>query len=86
MKPAGLTYPCEFPIKLFVRPGADVEPRLLGLVRSLLADGARLDVERRASAKGNYQCLTLSFVAEDEAQLLRITSAVRADPSVVLSL
>ncbi|MBL6750889.1 MAG: DUF493 domain-containing protein [Nevskia sp.] len=86
MKPAGLVYPCEFPVKLFIRPDAAVEQRLESLVRSHLDAGAPLTVERRSSAKGNYLCLTLVFVARSEDHLLRITQAVREDPGVVLSL
>ena len=86
MQPRGLTYPCSFPVKVFIRPDAEVEERLQALVRGLLQPAAELEVERRASATGKYLCLTLTFVAEDEAHLLRITGAIGADPGVVLSL
>jgi putative lipoic acid-binding regulatory protein len=86
MQVRGLVYPTEFPVKLFIRPDLAVERRLLALVRSHLPEQSPLNVERRASAKGNYLCLTLTFVAQDEDHLLRITTAVRADPGVVLSL
>jgi len=86
MEPVGLVYPCSFPVKVFVRPDAGVEQRLEALVRAQLQPEAGLEIERRASAKGNYLCLTLTFVAEDEAHLTRITKAIAADPAVVLSL
>ena len=82
----GLVYPCSFPVKVFVRPEDGVEERLHALVRSHLQPEAGLEVERRTSANGKYQCLTLIFVAEDEAHLTRITKAISADPAVVLSL
>ncbi|MDE0854149.1 MAG: DUF493 domain-containing protein [Nevskia sp.] len=84
--PVGLVYPCSFPVKVFVRPDAEVEDRLQTLVRSHLQPEAVLEVERRSSANGNYLCLTLIFIAEDEAHLTRITQAIGADPGVVLSL
>ncbi len=86
MEPVGLVYPCEFPVKVFVRPDAEVEKRLQDLVRTHLQPEAALEIERRASAQGKYLCLTLIFVAEDEAHLTRITTAIKADPGVVLSL
>jgi putative lipoic acid-binding regulatory protein len=86
MEPRGLIYPCSFPVKVFIRPDTEVEDRLLTLVRDLLQPEATLEVERRSSAAGKYLCLTLIFIAEDEAHLLRITGAIRADPGVVLSL
>ena len=82
----GLVYPCSFPVKVFVRPDDEVEGRVQTLVRSHLQPEAGLEVERRTSANGKYLCLTLIFVAEDEAHLTRITKAISADPSVVLSL
>jgi uncharacterized protein len=82
----GLSYPCSFPLKLFIRPDAAVEERLQALVRSELPPDAPIEVERRASAKGNYLCLTLTFTAEDEAHLTRIIKAAGADPGVVLAL
>ena len=85
-EPVGLVYPCSFPVKVFVRPDAEVEERLQTLVRSHLQPDAGLEVERRSSANGKYLCLTLIFVAEDEAHLTRITKAITADPGVVLSL
>jgi putative lipoic acid-binding regulatory protein len=86
MEPVGLVYPCEFPVKVFVRPDAEVEQRLETLVRGHLQPEAVLQIERRASAQGKYLCLTLIFVAEDEAHLTRITKAIGTDPAVVLSL
>jgi uncharacterized protein len=82
----GLVYPCSFPVKVFIRPEPGVEERLQELVRGHLQPEAALEVERRASSTGKYLCLTLTFVAEDEAHLTRITSAIGADPGVVLSL
>jgi putative lipoic acid-binding regulatory protein len=85
-QPRGLTYPCSFPVKVFIRPDAAVEERLQTLVRNHLQPQATLEVERRNSSTGKYLCLTLTFVAEDEAHLTRITGAISADPGVVLSL
>jgi uncharacterized protein len=82
----GLTYPCSFPLKLFVRPDPAVEERLQAVVKNELPPDAPVEVERRASAKGNYICLTLTFTAEDEAHLTRIIKAASADPGVVLAL
>ena len=55
-------------------------------MKGLLPAEAPMEVERRASAKGTYLCLTLTFTAEDEAQLTRITQAVGTAPGVVLAL
>ena len=82
----GLTSPCSFPVKVFVRPDAEVEQRLQALVRERLEPEATLEIERRNSSTGKYVCLTLIFVARDEGHLLGITGAISADPGVVLAL
>lgn len=82
----GLVYPCAFPVKVFIRPEPEVEERVQELVRGHLQPQALLEVERRSSSTGKYLCLTLTFIAEDEAHLTRITAAIGADPGVVLSL
>ena len=82
----GLVYPCSFPVKVFIRPEPGVEERVQELVRGQLQPEAMLEIERRASSGGKYLCLTLTFIAEDEAHLTRITQAIGADPGVVLSL
>lgn len=82
----GLVYPCSFPVKVFIRPEPGVEERVQELVRGHLQPEATLEVERRSSTGGKYLCLTLTFIAEDEAHLTRVTTAIGADPGVVLSL
>ncbi len=84
--PAGLVYPCEFPLKAIVRPNAETEQRLVELARGQLAEGAMLEVSRRPSSGGKYLSLTLNFVAEDAAHLQRVIDVVCADPGVVLAL
>jgi putative lipoic acid-binding regulatory protein len=84
--PQGLVYPCEFPLKLFIKPDLETELRLVELARSQLADGAVLETSRRSSSSGKYLSLTLNFVAEDAAHLQRVIDAVCTDPGVVLAL
>lgn len=84
--PPGMTYPCEFPIKVFIRPDEAVAERIAGLARAELPDGATLTTSRRLSSTGKYLALTLNFTAEDAGQLQRVIDAVKADPGVLLSL
>jgi len=84
--PPGLQYPCEFPLKVFVRPDPETETRIAGLAHAELALGATITVTRRLSSHGKYVALTLNFIAEDAAQLDRVIKAVTADPGVILAL
>jgi len=62
-------------------PGEGLHPprarggeRLQDLVRGICSR-SHAEVERRSSTTGKYLCLTLIFVAEDEAHLTRINKA-----------
>jgi putative lipoic acid-binding regulatory protein len=84
--PAGLTYPCEFPLKIFIRPDEDVALRIAQLACDQLAAGAEVSRSSRLSSGGKYMALTLNFIADDAEQLDRVIKAVTADPGVILAL
>jgi putative lipoic acid-binding regulatory protein len=84
--PAGLVYPCEFPLKLFIKPDLATEQRLIELTRSQLDAGAILETSRRSSSNGKYLSLTINFVAQDAVHLQRVIDTVCKDPGVVLAL
>lgn len=84
--PPGLTYPCEFPLKIFILPDEDVALRITGIVCAHLAVGVELSSSRRLSSGGKYLALTLNFIADDAEQLDRVIKAVTADPGVILAL
>lgn len=84
--PPGMTYPCEFPLKVFIKPDEDVAARIAGLARAQLAADASMEVTRRSSSTGKFLALTINFIAEDPAHLDRVIKAVTADPGVLLAL
>lgn len=82
----GLTYPADFPIKLFLKPDPDAEPALLERLRAELDSGNRFEVSRSQSSSGKYECLTLTYVAQNEAEVERLRAAIQREPSIILSL
>lgn len=84
--PAGLTYPCEFPLKIFIRPDEETAARIAQLAQAQLAPGTPLSRSSRLSSGGKYMALTLNFIADDAEQLDRVIKAVTADPGVILAL
>lgn len=84
--PKGLEYPCEFPLKLFIRPDEELVRRLTALAHAALPAGSTVDASRRMSSGGKYLALTLSFTAQDAEHLDRVIKAVTADPGVILAL
>lgn len=84
--PKGMVYPCEFPLKVFIKPDDAVATRIAAVVHDQLAVGATIEVTRRLSSGGKYLALSLNFIAEDAAHLDRVIKAVMADPGVILAL
>lgn len=84
--PPGMTYPCEFPIKVFILPDEETAARIVRVASAELPCGSTLTTSRRMSSTGKYLALTLNFIAEDAEQLARVIDAVKADPGVILSL
>lgn len=84
--PAGLTYPCEFPLKVFIRPDEETAERIARVAHAQLAVGAVITTARRLSSTGKYLALTLNFIADDAEQLDRVIKSVMADPGVILAL
>lgn len=81
-----LEYPVEFPIKVFLRPGADDEQAVLDGIRACLNPGNRIEAARSLSSGGRYLCLRLQYEARDADEVGRIRAYLQDDPRVILSL
>ncbi len=84
--PKGMVYPCEFPLKIFIKPDEETATRIAALLQAQLAVGATIGVSQRLSSGGKYLALTLNFIAENAAHLDRVIKIVCADPGVILAL
>lgn len=84
--PAGLVYPCEFPLKIFIRPDEETATRITATLQGLLKPDAVVTSSRRMSSGGKYLALTLTFVAEDAEHLDRVIKTVTSEPGVILAL
>ncbi len=84
--PPTLGYPVEFPIKVFLRPGAEHEAAVLAALRACLNPGNTLDYTRVSSSGGRYVCLRLHYTAQDAEEVARLRLCLQADARVILSL
>ncbi|MDE2148823.1 MAG: DUF493 family protein [Gammaproteobacteria bacterium] len=84
LKTAPLTFPCPFPVKLFLKP--DVEAEIERRARAQLAHDASFEIRRRPSRSGSYVCMTLVFTASDAGHARRICTALRDLPGVILAI
>lgn len=62
-------FPCEFPLKIMGKNVAAFEPAVLTIVRKHVPDLGEGAVRTRASGKGNYLAITVTFVAHSRKQL-----------------
>jgi hypothetical protein len=64
-----LIYPCTFPLKVIGRKADDFEALVVAIVRKHVPGLGEAAVTARLSAQGNYQAVTVTFVAESRLQL-----------------
>lgn len=81
-----LKFPCEFPLKVFGRPGADFELAVLTVVRRHGVELAEDAICARSSRHGNYLALTITFQATSRDQLNAIYNDLSQCPEVVMAL
>ncbi len=62
-------FPCQFPIKIMGRSCDEFEPAVITIVRKHVGDIHEGAVKLRASGKGNFVAMTVTFEAHSKAQL-----------------
>ncbi len=81
-----LQFPCEFPLKVFGRPGVEFEVAVLEIVRRHGADPTEGAIRSRTSRNGNYLALTITFEASSRQQLDAIYQDLSRCQAVVMAL
>ena len=76
----GLTYPCRFPIKVLGESGADFQDRVVKAIQSVLPGDYTVSVNQ--SKHKNFQSVSVNLFLHEEAELHRITAALKAVPGV----
>jgi hypothetical protein len=62
-------FPCQFPIKIMGHNVDAFEPAVITIVRRHVTNLGEGAVKTRASRKGNYVSMTITFEAHSKAQL-----------------
>jgi putative lipoic acid-binding regulatory protein len=81
-----LTFPCDFPIKVFGLASDTFESNIITLVKEILPTFSSSAVEMRTSGGGKYHSLTLTVHVESREQLDSIYRALTASPLVLMAL
>lgn len=81
-----LEFPNRYPLKVLVRQREAFEDKVLELVKSHCPSTIAIEVTRRASKKGKYVALTLTFMAHSAQQIKDIYLDLYDCEHVVMSL
>ena len=83
---AGLTFPCEFPIKAFGMASDEFDALVTGIVRKYAPDLGEHAVNSRPSREGRYVAVTVTVRATSRAQLDDIYRELSACEQVIMAL
>ncbi len=85
-KQSALTFPCEFPIKIFGIASAEFEDAVLSIIKKYNPDITNDAINKRPSKDGKYFALTVLVNVDSQEQLDRIYQDLTASPQVLMSL
>jgi uncharacterized protein len=81
-----LTFPCDFPIKIFGTAGDEFEAAVLQIIHKHVPNWNDRVIESKASSNGKYKSLTITVHVESKEQLDRIYTDLHASPQVLMTL
>ncbi|HEX4387335.1 MAG TPA: DUF493 domain-containing protein [Steroidobacteraceae bacterium] len=84
--PAGLTFPCDYPLKVLGRPGGDWRERVHAIVLRHAADTDAGQVRERLSSSGNYLSVSYTLNAQSREQVEALVTELRACEGVLMLL
>ncbi len=81
-----IDYPSRYPLKVVGNQHTEFENIVLQLVRTRCPQAEHIEVSQRASKKGKYVALTLTFTVHSQQQLEGIYRDLHECEHVVMSL
>jgi putative lipoic acid-binding regulatory protein len=85
-KKSALTFPCDFPVKVFGITTDEFEPAVVKMIRKYQPDLHPSAVTQRPSKDGKYLALTILVHANSQEQLDRIYHDLSSSPLVLMAL
>lgn len=82
----GLTFPCQFVIKIFGNASDDFEETVLAIIRKYIPTITEDDIQIRPSKNGKYDALSISILAESREQLDTIYRELTSHPLILMVL
>ncbi|MDD9893206.1 MAG: DUF493 domain-containing protein [Gammaproteobacteria bacterium] len=81
-----MEFPCDFPLKVFVKPANDVDQQILTLIEPHTGKLPLSAVQRKVSRTGKFISLTVNFTATSKPQVDAIFAALGESDLVVMAM
>jgi putative lipoic acid-binding regulatory protein len=85
-KKSALTFPCDFPIKIFGIASEEFEDAVLKIIKKYNPDLKETAINKRPSKDGKYFALTVLVYVDSQEKLDSIYQDLTASPLVLMSL
>lgn len=84
--PELLTFPCDYPIKVMLRAGAELRTHVDAVMARHAGPAVIESATTRPSAQGNFSAVTYTIRARDAAQIAALFADLKDIPGVLLVL
>lgn len=81
-----LTFPCDFPIKIFGLTDSPFETEALSIIRRYVPDFKDTALSSRPSQNGKYIALSVTVQVDSKAQLDSIYQELSRSPHIIMVL
>jgi len=81
-----LTFPCEFPIKVFGKSNIALDEIVAQIAREQCGDLLENAITQRASKQGNYNAVTVNVYVKSREQLDNLYLALSDHPNIKMVL
>lgn len=81
-----LKFPCEFQIKVVGLSGLDFEALVVGIMRKHIPALSEAAVKIRHSSDKKYVALSVTFQADNQAQLDELYRELSSTPEIIIAL
>jgi len=81
-----LEFPCVFPLKVIGRNVVEFEGTVFTIIQKHVPEATRDNVTRRPSAGNKYLALTVTFIADSQAQLDELYQELNRHELVLVTL
>lgn len=85
-KKGGLTFPCEFVIKVFGLKSDEFKNTIFTLIKTHQPNLSEDAIQIRPSKEGNYMALSIAVYVSSQEQLDMIYRELSTNPSVLMAL